>query len=528
VSGDGTQPLPPGWAWTTLGAIAEIKGGVTKGQKRRPGEVLRAVPYLRVANVQRGYLDLGDTRTIEATEAEIEELRLMPNDVLLNEGGDRDKLGRGWVWRGEIAECIHQNHVFRARLRSPDVQPKLVSWYGNSFGQQYFMDEGKQTTNLASINLTKLSAFLIPLPPAAEQQRIVAAIEQHFSRLDAAVAALERTRANLKRYRASVLMAACEGRLVPTEAELARDEGREYESAAQLLARADGKSSRLRGRSELPEVPEGWAWATWEQLARRVTVGHVGPMKHEYLEDGVPFLRSQNVRENRFDPVGLLHIPSDFHRKLQKSVLHPGDLVVVRSGSVGVTCVIPEGFPEANCADLVLIQGPVGIEPRYGSFYTNSLARQFVRAGQVGIALTHFNTKSVAALPVALPPLAEQRRIVAEVERRLSVVEELEATVSANLKRAERLRQAILRRAFAGELVPQDPSDEPASVLLERNRTERDGAAPAARGRGKRRIAPARQQPAPTAAQVAASPTRNGRFGRVVPEQAQALRLFDD
>jgi len=135
--------------------------------------------------------------------------------------------------------------------------------------------------------------------------------------------------------------------------------------------------------------------------------------------------------------------------------------------------VVPESLGEANCADLVIIQRPSGVNPRYGSFYMNSVAKGFVRASRVGIALQHFNTKSVASLPVAVPPRAEQDRIVAEVEQRLSVVDELETSIAADLKRAERTRHAILKRAFEGKLVAQDPGEEPASVLLERIRAER-------------------------------------------------------
>ena len=173
-------------------------------------------------------------------------------------------------------------------------------------------------------------------------------------------------------------------------------------------------------------------------------------MKHEYVSKGIPFLRSQNIRENKFDPEGLLFISPDFHSKLSKSVIRSGDLAVVRSGSVGVTCVIPDTLGEANCADLVLIQGPLGLVPQFGAYYMNSMAKRHIEAGKVGIALTHFNTRSVAALPVPLPPLAEQERIVSEVERRLSVIEELEAAVRANLTRADRLRQSILSQAFSG------------------------------------------------------------------------------
>ena len=175
--------LPAGWCWARLDAVASIKGGITVDKKRRD-PTLRSVPYLRVANVQRGHLDLREVKLIEAPAREIEELRLLPGDVLFNEGGDRDKLGRGWVWEGQLAECIHQNHVFRARPFTSDVAGKLVSWWGNTFGKDYFVREGKQTTNLASINMRKLSALPVPIPPTVEQRRITSEVERRLSAVD--------------------------------------------------------------------------------------------------------------------------------------------------------------------------------------------------------------------------------------------------------------------------------------------------------------------------------------------------------
>jgi type I restriction enzyme S subunit len=292
-------------------------------------------------------------------------------------------------------------------------------------------------TTISGVTKKQLLDLEIIIPPLKEQDSIVAEIEKQFTRLDAGVAALKRLQANLKRYRASVLKAACEGKLVPTEAELALKEGREYEPASVLLERilkerrekwekenaGKGKKKYVEPKapdvSNLPELPEGWCWGTFEQISQRVTVGHVGPMKEEYMPEGIPFLRSQNVRENRFDPEGLLFINTKFHIKLSKSIIYPGDIVVVRSGSVGVSCVIPEILNESNCADLVIIQRPFGVIPQYGSYYMNSLAKRFVEVGKVGVALTHFNTKSVASMPVPIPPLAEQQRIVEEVEKQL-------------------------------------------------------------------------------------------------------------
>jgi len=132
---------------------------------------------LRVANVQRGYLDLNEIKYIKVPGDKLPELLLEKGDVLFNEGGDRDKLGRGWIWEGQINACTYQNHIFRARLFLKEVNGKLFSWYGNTFGQQYFMAKGKQTTNLASINKTLLSAFPLPLLPLDEQMQLIKEID---------------------------------------------------------------------------------------------------------------------------------------------------------------------------------------------------------------------------------------------------------------------------------------------------------------------------------------------------------------
>lgn len=196
--------LPAGWGWARLDAIAALKGGITVDSKRKD-LTARSVPYLRVANVQRGYIDLAEVKYIEAPESEIEALRLLRGDILFNEGGDRDKLGRGWIWESQLADCIHQNHVFRARLYLDQLSPKLVSWWGNSFGKDYFSREGKQTTNLASINLTKLSAFPVPIPPTAEQQEVVAEVDRRLSIADEAEVQVNTNLQRAARLRSAVL-----------------------------------------------------------------------------------------------------------------------------------------------------------------------------------------------------------------------------------------------------------------------------------------------------------------------------------
>ena len=147
--------LPKGWTWTSLGEITDIVGGVTVDQKRKSDDPT-TVPSLRVANVQRGRVDLSEIKTIVVDRSVAIRLKLMPGDILLNEGGDRDKIGRGWVWDGSVASMIHQNHVFRAGPVCEGVNPYFVSHYANEMGRRFFIEQGKQTTNLASISLTKL------------------------------------------------------------------------------------------------------------------------------------------------------------------------------------------------------------------------------------------------------------------------------------------------------------------------------------------------------------------------------------
>lgn len=204
------------WPWTTLGEIAQIVGGVTKDSKRQSDPSFVEVPYLRVANVQRGYLDLTEITTIRVSPEKAKALSLEPGDVLFNEGGDRDKLGRGWVWSGEIDHCIHQNHVFRARL-AEGFDPRFVSWHGNTFGQRWFNTHGRQTTNLASLNLTTLKSFPVPAPSLADQRRAVATIEQQLSIIDATVNAVRSALVQGGALRRAVLNSAFSGRLVPQD-----------------------------------------------------------------------------------------------------------------------------------------------------------------------------------------------------------------------------------------------------------------------------------------------------------------------
>jgi len=205
--------LPVGWTWRRLGEVSDVVGGVTKDSKRQADPAFVKVPYLRVANVQRGRLDLGKVTTIRVPASKAKALRLLDGDVLMNEGGDRDKLARGWVWEGQIEDCIHQNHVFRARIVDGAIEPKLLSWAANTIGGRWAERNGKQSVNLASISLTKIRQMPVPVPPKGVQPELVKQLEDQLHACDRLAVSLNEARARAATLRRSLLAAAFSGRL---------------------------------------------------------------------------------------------------------------------------------------------------------------------------------------------------------------------------------------------------------------------------------------------------------------------------
>jgi type I restriction enzyme S subunit len=176
--------IPREWQLIALGDLANIVSGVTLGAKAGPTDTIDA-PYLRVANVQDGYLDLNEIKTVRISPKTLDQLRLEPGDVLMNEGGDFDKLGRGAVWNSEIENCVHQNHVFRVRCNTAKLSPHYLAFFSESaIGKRYFVMSSKQSTNLASINSKQLKAYPIGLPGIAEQAAIAQSVDHVKTVLD--------------------------------------------------------------------------------------------------------------------------------------------------------------------------------------------------------------------------------------------------------------------------------------------------------------------------------------------------------
>jgi type I restriction enzyme S subunit len=476
----GNTVLPRGWEWSTLGEISD-----TTRRRVKPQEC-RDLPYIGMDDIESNTMRLVGIKT--AGEMRSTAGHFEPGDVLY--GRLRPYLNK--VYRPNFEGlCSAEFIVFR---RSPHIDGAYLQYFLNSW------DFVSYSTNLNTgdrprVSMDQLAPYPFPLPPLGEQHRIVDAIETYYSRLAAGSAALERLQAKLERYRSAVLKAACEGTLLPPD-EVARiRQSPDYEPADELLKRilkerrkrweeeqiAKGKdSARLTYRDpqppdsgNQPPLPDGWAWATTEQLTsgvRSCAYGVLQPGPH--VEGGVPLVRVGDIQNGRVVVDGMKRISPRIARRYQRTQLEGGEVLMTLVGAIGRTAVVPERLAGANTARAV---GVIPVNRHVEAAWINIWLRNPVKVSEMigkahEVARKTLNLEDLRSTTIGLPPIIEQRQIILEVERRLSVVDEISEAIHGSLRRAERLRQSILKQAFSGQLVPQNPNDEPASDLLRRIR----------------------------------------------------------
>jgi type I restriction enzyme S subunit len=463
----------------TLGEITETKVAQT-------GPTGREFTYVDIGSIELDTKRILDPKVLPASKAPSRAKQVLKRgDVLVSM--TRPNRNAVALVPPELDGAIGSTgfHVLRAK----DAEPGFLFYAVQTNDFIDALCEKVQGALYPAVRPRDVSSFKTFLPTTlVEQRMIVAEIEKQFTRLEAGVAALRRVQANLKRYRAGVLKAACEGHLVPTEAELVgrvpsrgiraksknaasgdaayKDAG--YETGEELLARilAERRQNwQFRGKYKepatpniagLPPLPQGWTWATVGQLSVRVQYGSSAKTNED--STGVPVLRMGNIQEGKFDFDKLKYLPPA-HNEFPELLLGRGDFLFNRTNSaelVGKTAVFKDTPNPCSFASyLIRVRFGGGCVADFVSYFINSVfGRAWIAdvvSQQVGQA--NVNGTKLQALAIPLPPIAEQTRIVAEVERRLSVVEELEAVVSANLQRATRLRQSILQKAFAGKLI---------------------------------------------------------------------------
>ena len=371
-----------------------------------------------------------------------------------------------------------------------------------------------RSTAIPILSRDDYSAIEIPFPPKKEQSRIVSKIDELFSDLDAGVAALERARANLKRYRAAVLKAAVEGRLTaawrkahpaaePAGKLLARilaERRKKWEATQLARFAAQGKAPPKGWKDKyfepakpdttnLPELPEGWCWASLSQVGflDRGKSKH-RPRNADFLFGGpYPFIQTGEI--GKADTFIRSYRQTYSEAGLAQSRLWPsGTLCITIAANIAETAILTfeSCFPDSIVGLL-----PAGelVSVRYVELYLRTMQAKLESLAPA-TAQKNINLDTLQQIAICLPPIAEQEKLVEEIDQRLSVAAKVVAEVKSGFLRSGRLRQSILKRAFEGKLVPQDPNDEPASVLLARIRAAwaKQAAAPNLAGRRGRSI----------------------------------------
>lgn len=463
--------LPNGWVETVLDEIAATALGKMLDAKQRTG--LHQTPYLRNVNVRWGTFDLSDVATMDIEPRELDRVLAQPGDLVACEGGEP---GRSAVWRGREAVALQKalHKIQPAAGVLPDYLGLLLREQ-SSTGE---LDKLFTGTTIKHLPQEKLRLVTVPLAPTCEQERIVAAIEEAFSKLDAGEAGLRTVRQLLKRMRDAVFAAAVTGRLVPQDPA--------DTPAPKLLA--DIGVEPLDSPT-LVLLPEFWAWASMGDVT--VIGGGIQKQpKRTPSRNPTPFLRVANVGRGTLalDDVHLIEV---FEGELDRYGLERGDLLVVEgNGSpdqIGRSAMWHGSIdPCVHQNHLIRVRPSDVLLPEFLELYWNSPAasRRVQSVASSTSGLHTLSTGKLKVLPVAIPPLEEQARIVSEVERQVSFLDACEQGIDGGQACAAALRRSVLKAAFEGQLVPQDPTDEPASVLLERVRAER--AAPNAPRRSRR------------------------------------------
>lgn len=460
--------LPAGWAEGSAGELCRIVGGATPRTGTGAfwgGEVPWITPD-DLSRDRRKFVD-GGRRSLTQQGLDSCAAKLLPVGTVLFTS--RAPIG----YTAIAARPIATNQGFKSLIPSDALTSDFLYWQLQHL-TELIRGMGSGTT-FAEVSKKVMATVPLRVPPLPEQRRIVAAIEEAFSKLDAGEAGLRNVRQLLKRMRDAVLAAAVTGRLVPQDPT--------DTPAANLLADL-GVEPPLQDDS--PDLPTGWVWVHLGNIAR-LSLGKMLDRKAQTGFHPLPYLRNINVRWGSFDLTDIAQMDI-LPKERDRVTVEAGDLVVCEGGEPG-RCAVWTGAPIAIQKALHRVRPLEGVDAYVLSLVLRWWATrpdfdQFI----TGTTIRHLPKVKLKALPIPLPPREEQARIVAEVDRQMSFIDACERAVDAALEKSAALRRSVLRAAFEGRLVPQDPNDEPASVLLERIRAER-AAAPKPKKRRKKATA---------------------------------------
>ena len=422
--------IPNGWEWAKLGDVCEIILGQSPTSDTY-NVIKEGLPFFQ------GKAEFTELYPIPEKWCSKPNKIAEPFDILLSV--------RAPVGAINIADkqcCIGRG---LAAIRYPENY-KFICHYLKSIEQ--ILDAKGTGTTFKAISGEIIREQSVPIPPILEQHRIVAKIEALFSSLDKGIESLKTAQQQLKVYRQAVLKWAFEGKLT-----------NDYVK--------DG------------ELPDGWKWVKLGDLAEKIQIGPFGSQLHkeDYTVGGIPLINPMHIKDGFIVADTSFSISKIKRDSLPNYILKEGDVIMGRRGEMGRCGLVNKKEDGWFCGT-----GSLYIRPKgkiVNSFFLyhclkGETVKKYLDENAAGTTMANLNSKIVTDIPVPLPLLHEQQAIVSEIESRLSVCDKLEESITHSLKQAEALRQSILKKAFEGKLVPQDPNDESANVLLERIKAEKE------------------------------------------------------
>ena len=436
--------VPQHWVVTRLRRCGTIQSGVTLG-KEYPEELSESRPYLRVANVQDGYLDLTEIRETVVPSADASRFELRPGDVLMTEGGDFDKLGRGCVWHGQIAGCLHQNHIFAVR---PDTS-KLIAEYlslamTSNVGKYHFTRTSQQSTNLATTNQAKIKDFAFPLPPLSEQRAITDFLNAETARIDVLSARKQDLIDRIKEKRAALIFRAVTHGLPSNTA-----------AAAGLDPAPPLKST---GIDWIAEVPRHWTLTRLRRCATIQTGVTLGKEYPEELSESRPYLRVANVQDGYLDFTEIKETVV-LSAEASRFELRSGDVLMTEGGDfdkLGRGCVWYGEVAGCLHQNHIFAVRPDTrkLIPEYLSLaMTSDVGKHhFTRTAQQSTNLATTNQSKIKDFAFPLPPLPEQRAILDWMALQETRFRNVEGRMRDAIGELEEYRSALITAAVTGKI----------------------------------------------------------------------------
>jgi type I restriction enzyme S subunit len=478
--------LPHGWIEVSIGEIADTKLGKMLDAAKNKGD---STPYLRNISVRWGSFDLHDLPSMPVTADEYAELAVKDGDLFVCEGGEP---GRCAVWCGGEQRIVFQKAIHRIRPKAeidPNYIQKYLCWAakGGLFADLF---TGTTIKHLPQVGLQQIS---LPLPPLAEQRRIVAKLDALTARLARARAELDRVPDLSEKQHLSILRAGVRGELT-TDWRM----NNTAEPVGSLLARVPAPQQARGGREATDKVipgvaglsvndpgidlPDGWAWVPLLHIAKQETGHTPSRSKPDYWDGGVPWIgiRDAGAHHGRFIEDTAQTISEAGLANSSARMLPAGTVCLSRTASVGYVTIMARSM--ATSQDFATWTCTEALLPEY-LMYALMAEGDEIRNFGMGTTHTTIYFPEVRAFHIALPPVEEQKEIVARIKAAIARANRLEAEAARARALLDRLESALLAKAFRGELVPQDPNDEPAQTLLDRIRQQRAAAPKATRGR---------------------------------------------